>query len=507
MVRRLLLVLCTCVLASTLAVASPAGPASADTTNDGILATSPLVANIDGANRATINGAYQRLLGRNPTQNELSRFLSLLRLTMTERSVFVQIMGTREFYLHSGGTVRSFVNEFYEVTEGRRATQYELRTGIRTYRKSEGPNRFRRRAVAEQVLDVLDFDVDGLRLKRMNVRRSPTGFVEHVNLILNTTVRADDTDVTAIIDGVPIVGVVEYLQNGRHLRLRPNDPLLTTGNVITVVTEGTRRADGTTFLPALRNSLFPHIRVVAYYGNHQSRLMGVLGETGPENAALRVRAAAARFDQPNRPAVGAFEMIATVAQRSAGADGNYSHPSQLADLQYWIDVARDEGMYVILDIQPGQSDFYTESVRYESLLMQPHVGLALDPEWRMQPGQRPGQLVGSVTAAEINGVSKWLSDLVVEHNLPDKIFVLHQFQSRMIRNRQDVVDRPGLETIIHADGFGGRAIKLETYSIIQASPPFWNGFKLFIDEDTRIFQPGEVLSFATVPVPDLISYQ
>jgi len=64
-----------------------------------------------------------------------------------------------------------------------------------------------------------------------------------------------------------------------------------------------------------------------------------------------------------------------------------------------------------------------------------------------------------------------------------------------------------LATIIHADGFGSRAIKMQTYSIIHATPPFYNGFKLFIDEDTLMFLPREVLAFEPLPVPDLIAYQ
>lgn len=471
------------------------------------MGTSPLAADVNGANRATIEAAYQILLGRSANETEQERFGSLLSQTMLEQTVFVQIMGTPEFYQHTGGTVRKFVNTIYKIADGRSATHVELRAGIRKYRNTDDRNRIKRRAVAEQILDDLRFDVDGLRLNRLQVRRGPTGTLQHVNLYLNSRVTPGETEVTVYIDGTALEGTVEYLRNGSHLRLRPNRPMLATGDVLTTVVSETKRADGTTFLPALRDSIFPNIRVVAYYGNHQSRLLGVLGETGPEQAVGRVNAAAARFDQPGRPAVGAFELIATVAQGSAGADGNYSHPSDLDDLQRWIDVATDAGMYVILDIQPGQSDFFTESVRYRRLLLQPNVGLALDPEWRMLPGQRPGQTVGSVSAAEINRVSDWLSDLVIDNNLPDKMFILHQFQSRMIRDRDDVIDRRGLETIIHADGFGGRAIKLETYSIVQARAPFWNGLKLFIDEDTRIFQPADVLNFTTVPVPDLITYQ
>ena len=40
-------------------------------------------------------------------------------------------------------------------------------------------------------------------------------------------------------------------------------------------------------------------------------------------------------------------------------------------------------MYVVLDLQPGRTDFLTQAKRYEPLLALPHVGLALDPEWRL----------------------------------------------------------------------------------------------------------------------------
>ena len=140
-------------------------------------------------------------------------------------------------------------------------------------------------------------------------------------------------------------------------------------------------------------------------------------------------------------------------------------------------------------------------------MLRPNVGLALDPEWRMGPNERPGQRVGTVTAAEVNQVSAWLSNLTLQNDLPEKIFIVHQFQERMISNREDLIDRPGLATVIHADGFGSRPEKQATYSRIHVDPPFYNGFKLFIDEDRGIYQPAEVLSFTENPVPDFVSYQ
>jgi len=427
------------------------------------------------------------------------------------RSSF-SVIGTREFYVQSGRRFARFVGALSIELRDAPSNRGELRELRRLFNRTSGSNIVRRQAVAKHLLSITGYDGDGFRANRVAVERDDTGAIEEITVRVNQSVEAEATDLHVTISGQPVAGEVDVLHRGRTLSLRPDDVLRRSGKVVATVLEqdepaGTMRADRSTMLAPLFEPIFPNVRVVAFYGNHQTSLLGVLGETGPEAAAQRVKAAAAPFSEPGRPAVGAFELIATVAQASAGVDGNYSAPSRIEDLQRWIDVAADEGLYVILDIQPGRSDFLTESKRYQELLLQPHVGLALDPEWRMTASQRPGQVVGSVTAAEINAVSEWLSDLVTDNGLPEKMFIVHQFQVRMIKNREQLVDRPGLATIIHADGFGGRAIKLQTYSIIQARRPFWNGFKLFIDEDTWMFQPADVLGFTTVPVPDLITYQ
>jgi len=458
---------------------------------------------------AAIHAIYADHLDRDATDAELARFAGL-GTTITERDVQTVVLGTPAFYRRSGRSVSKFIHALLMETKGRRATRAEMSELRDVFRNGPEGRPARRRLVANRALAMTAYDRDGFRVTRVSVTRTDRGAISRIDVQLNDVVDLMSDSVRVTIDGVDITGETTRRRRGVVASLAPDTEIFRSGRVIASVVKGSDpsvRADKTKMIGPARDEIFPDVRVVAYYGNHQTRLLGVLGETGPEAAAQRVKTAAARFDEPGRPAVGAFEMIATVAQGSAGADGNYSAPSRLEDLQYWIDVARDEGLYVILDIQPGRSDFLTESKRYESLLKQPHVGLALDPEWRMYGNQRPGQVVGSVTAAEINSVSEWLSELVLDNGLPEKMFILHQFQIRMIKNRENVIDRPGLATIIHADGFGGRAIKLNTYTLIQAEPPFWNGFKLFIDEDTRIFQPQDVLNFTTVPVPDLITYQ
>ena len=56
----------------------------------------------------------------------------------------------------------------------------------------------------------------------------------------------------------------------------------------------------------------------------------------------------------------------------------------------------------MLDLQPGRTDFLTQAKLYAELLKQPHVGLALDPEWRLKPDQVHLVQIGSVSAEEIN---------------------------------------------------------------------------------------------------------
>ena len=69
-------------------------------------------------------------------------------------------------------------------------------------------------------------------------------------------------------------------------------------------------------------------------------------------------------------------------------------PARIIDR--YLRTARRHGMLLLLDIQPGRADFFDEAARLERWLREPDVGLALDPEWRVGPGEVPGQVIGSV---------------------------------------------------------------------------------------------------------------
>jgi hypothetical protein len=262
-------------------------------------------------------------------------------------------------------------------------------------------------------------------------------------------------------------------------------------------------------LPGGGQLAFPGRRRVALYGNPTTPALGVLGEQGAEEAVQRARALAESY-QPlvDEPVVPTFEIITTIASTEPGPSGNYSNLTAVEVLRPWVDLARDAGVYVVLDLQPGRSDFLTQAQLYEELLAEPHVGLALDPEWRLAPGQRHLAQIGSVGADEVNGVIDWLATVTRERNLPQKVLVLHQFRTAMITERERVdTGRDEVAVLIHADGFGTPELKLETWNVLRADRPegAWWGWKNFIDEDTPTLTPEQTL--AVYPDIRFVSYQ
>ncbi len=478
--------------------------------------------NSETAETNAIHRIYRDFVGRRANERELARFLPRFGADLDENDVRARVLASRAFLTRAGSTRAGFVDAAYREVLGRAPTNNELATARQEMATSQRSFRLRRLNLTQGLLERADYDPDGLAIREIVLETNRDDEITRFSFELDGDVTKEDRiGVTVSIKGEPLSGRFRLRAGEDRLRFIPNEPVRRSGEIVVAVfvnQNGTPRlADLSAPLrnlpprtidrPTFPDRVFANQRVIANYGNHLTSRLGVLGETGPEAAVTRVKAAAAPFSEPGRPAVGAFEMIVTVAQASAGGDGNFSHPSNLDDVEEWIDIAEAAGLYVILDIQPGRSDFLTESVRYERLLLRPNVGLALDPEWRMGPTQRPGQVVGRVSAAEVNQVSAWLSDLTLENDLPEKIFMVHQFQERMITNRDDLIDRPGLATVIHADGFGGRSEKQATYSRLHVDRPFYNGFKLFIDEDRNIYQPAEVLDFTQNPVPDFVSYQ
>lgn len=261
-------------------------------------------------------------------------------------------------------------------------------------------------------------------------------------------------------------------------------------------------------LPGGGHLLFPGRRLVALYGNPGTAALGVLGEQDPVEGTERLAALSEPYAADGIPVVPTFEIIATIASSLAGADGDYSAEMGVDDLRPWVDAAAELGVYVVLDLQPGRSDFLSQARAYESLLREPHVGLALDPEWRLGPSQIHLRQIGTVDATEINAVAEWLAGIVREEALPQKLFLLHQFRFTMITHRDDIVTPTELAVVIQMDGQGPLPTKYETWEALTAGTEdagwMW-GWKNFFHEDAPMATPEQVLDLD--PVPVYVSFQ
>jgi hypothetical protein len=261
--------------------------------------------------------------------------------------------------------------------------------------------------------------------------------------------------------------------------------------------------------PTLPNApVFPQHRIVAYYGAPQSTKLGALGIGTPDEAAMKLRRQAQAYASPAKPVIPAMELIAAVASSNPQADGTYRTRQPPLTIQRYLDAARRAHAMLILDIQPGNSDFLSEAKVLEPYLKEPDVALALDPEWHLPEGQIPGQTIGSVTADEVNKVADYLAGLVQTYHLPQKPLLVHTFTEGMIQPKFGLRVPPGVQEVINVDGTGRIGVKRLRYvQLVQKqSTNLFRGFKVFFHEDQpRLMTPREILRL--IPPPDVVIYE
>jgi hypothetical protein len=262
-------------------------------------------------------------------------------------------------------------------------------------------------------------------------------------------------------------------------------------------------------LPGGGQVLFPYRRLVALYGYPGNPALGALGHQDLTASIARVRALARLYSPLSGVrVVPALEIIATVAQGSPGPDDSYSYETPAPTLRRWVSQATAAGLYVVLDLQAGRANLLAQAMRYRSLLLLPDVGLALDPEWKLQPGQLPLRQIGSISSAQVNAVANWLARLTALHHLPQKLLVLHQFELSMIGAEARLDTRhDDLAIVIHMDGQGTPGDKQQTWQAIVGAAPkgVFFGWKNFFLKDHPMLTPTQTM--ARTPRPVMISYQ
>jgi hypothetical protein len=236
--------------------------------------------------------------------------------------------------------------------------------------------------------------------------------------------------------------------------------------------------------------------------------MGILGELPPEQMLTRlsqqIRAYAALDN--TRPVLPALELVTPAAQGWAGDEGLYRarmKPEIIEQVAGW---AQANGALLILDAQIGLSTVPQEVDALLPYLRRPNVHLALDPEFAIPSGHVPGEVVGSLDAAAIDGAIHTLSSLVASEHLPPKILIVHRFTDAMVTNAWEIAHDPNVQVVVTMDGFGPPGLKLAQYrQYVHDQGVQFAGVKLFYHHDVPLLSPADILHLD--PMPDLVIYQ
>lgn len=264
-----------------------------------------------------------------------------------------------------------------------------------------------------------------------------------------------------------------------------------------------------TELPRGGRTLFPRYRLVGYSGGSGTAAFGRLG-VGDIDTRVREIDRLAKVYSAGREPMPVLELITVVAHDTPGPNGLYNSQVSNAVIGKYLAAARRHRALLLLDIQPGREDFLPIVKRLRPWLEQPDVGLALDPEWAVEPGDVPGKRFGRMTGRELDTVAAYVDAVVRQNRLPQKALVFHQVAARVVTGESAVRERSGVAIIKSVDGIGSRPLKTATWTTLVRDLPqsIHTGFKLFFTEDRRhgpLMTPAQVLALR--PQPEYVLYE
>lgn len=266
----------------------------------------------------------------------------------------------------------------------------------------------------------------------------------------------------------------------------------------------------------LPGAVLPFNRIVAYYGNLYSNRMGALGKWPKAEMIPKLLDEVKKWNDADSviKAIPALHYIAVTAQGAPGKDGKWRYRMPHHQIDTILNWAKEINALVFIDVQIGLSDLKSEIPLFEKYLSLPNVHLGIDPEFAMngKGGARPGSVIGTMDAGEINWVGDYLAGLVKKNNIPPKIFMIHRFTKGMITGYDRIKLRPELQVVIDMDGWGPPDLKKGTYRYwINEQPVQFTGFKLFYVNDVEKSGQKEMMSRETIlglkPKPVYIQYQ
>ena len=260
-------------------------------------------------------------------------------------------------------------------------------------------------------------------------------------------------------------------------------------------------------MPGQPQGFLDKFRVVSFYGSPLGSGLGVLGDQ-IRSQTLRILRRSYVPDyqaHSDRLVLPGYHIVSTVANTYPP---DFRHHLDLGIIEEWVASAKESGVVIFLDIQPGRANIMDEFNRIRYLLYEPHVHLAIDPEFAMSEDQVAGTNIGQLYASQINEIQRNLNGIGYEIGL-NKVLMLHQFKNSMLPDKELIEPHPFVELVIDGDGYGPAGPKISNYNQYAAEPGFeYGGFKLFpTDGDSPLMTPAEVMGGALYPQPSIIIYQ
>ena len=261
-------------------------------------------------------------------------------------------------------------------------------------------------------------------------------------------------------------------------------------------------------------AILPFNRIVSYYGNLYSKQMGILGELPKDSMIRKLKSEIKKWSDADSmiPVIPALHYICVTAQGSPGAGNTYRLRMPFHQIDTILNWAKEINALVFLDVQVGMSTIDKELPQLEKYLSLPNVHLGIDPEFSMKTGKKPGTVIGTMDASDINYAINYLKTLAEKNNLPPKILVIHRFTQAMVTNYKQIKPNPSVQVVMDMDGWGIAPKKVNTYRcFIYPEPVQFTGFKIFYKNDTKRvnadkeMQPADVLKLT--PQPVYIQYQ
>lgn len=259
-------------------------------------------------------------------------------------------------------------------------------------------------------------------------------------------------------------------------------------------------------------AILPYKRIIAYYGNLYSKNMGILGELPKQQMLDKLMGEVKAWKEADTlmEVQPALHYIAVTAQIDPGKGNTYRLRMPFHQIDKVLEMANEINAIVFLDIQVGLSTLQSEIPQLEKYLKLPNVHLGIDPEFSMKTGHKPGAVIGSFDANDINYAINYLEKIAKDNNLPPKILVVHRFTQAMVKNYKDIKVKPEVQVVMHMDGWGFPAKKINTYKqFVHREPVEYTGFKIFYKNDlkgnSRLLTPQELLKLK--PQPVYIQYQ